>query len=1164
MIEFLLLGSMELRRQDGSSVLAVLAQPKRAALLAYLALAEPQGFHRRDTLLRYFWPESDEKHARGALNKALHFLRRSLGEELIPSRGSEEVGLAWDRVWCGCRAFQVAASKGAWAEALELYRGDLLEGFHLSGCPDFEHWLREGRGRLREMAAGAAWGLAHEQIQEGELTEAERTAQRALGLVCTDESEVRRFIESLAAAGDRAAAVRFFERFEGKLWEELELEPSVQTKALGLAIRRLAEVHEADPDLGPETATPGPPPWEEEPSREARSETQVFVGRRGELDSLFDWLRAASRGSGRVGFVTGEAGCGKTALAREFCRRAVDLDPEVVAATGRCNAYTGTGDPHYPFREILGLLSGDVEAEWTVGALRAEDASRLWNLFPSTVAACIEGGPDLVGTFILEADLIARCRRHPALGERAVKNLRRMLRERSKTSALEEKDLFEQFVRVLKSLARDRTLILVIDDLQWSDSGSVGLLFHLARKLAGVRILVLGLFRPAEVALGRGGERHPLEPALNEIKASFGDIEMELGASGGREFVNALIDSEPNALGEPFRDALLKQTGGHALYTVELLRSLQEQGLLNRDEADQWVEGPGLQWDILPAKVGAVIGERIGRLSRPLQELLATASVEGEDFTLEAVAQVRGRRFTEALGDVGEELEKRHRLVIAVGSRHVAGQRMSTYRFRHILFQRYLYDRLDEVERGFLHEQVGGALEQLHGKHADEFALRIGHHFREAGLWEKAADYFFKAGQQAERSLAHGDALTHYESALKDLLTLPRSEDRDRRELAHQLAVARARRSVLAPGITEACDRAFELAERLGTPQQLFWASHGLFYVGLYGGDWEKSERFAHRCLSVARDLSDPVLLVQGLACAGLDAMYRGVLDEAAGYLDELIRLYDPDRHWTPTFFGLDVGVFARSLLGMTRWEMGYAEQAVRLFNEAASLARQTEDPGTLHLVLFRDTLMRMCGGDIPTARAKCEEALAAMEEYGRTGTVGPMLPTYRGWCDVLLGRTHEGIADIERGLREWEAGGNRIGTARMWSRLARALTMVDRGEEGLIVIEAAMSDPLRNEPAGQADVQRNYGEVLLALPRPDAAGAEAAFRRAMEIARGQGAKSFELLAATSLARLLRSQGRLDEARESLNGVYGWFTEGHDWPYLMDARGLLEELGEEL
>jgi serine/threonine-protein kinase len=248
MIELRVLGALDLRGPGGQEILSVLSQPKRVALLAYLALATPRGFHRRDKLLALFWPELDESHARNSLSQALRFLRRSLGDEAILTRGGEEVGLDFDLITVDALDFRSAldaASEGAdearaqsrLEEALDLYRGHLMEGFFLSGCPEFESWLESERQMLREAAAGVAWALAHHRIATGSLTEAERMGQRALGLVATDENEVRRFIEALAGAGDRAAAVRFYEVFAQRLAVELELRPGRRTRELIERIR---------------------------------------------------------------------------------------------------------------------------------------------------------------------------------------------------------------------------------------------------------------------------------------------------------------------------------------------------------------------------------------------------------------------------------------------------------------------------------------------------------------------------------------------------------------------------------------------------------------------------------------------------------------------------------------------------------------------------------------------------------------------------------------------------------------------------------------------------------------------------------------------------------------------------------------------------------------
>jgi DNA-binding SARP family transcriptional activator len=236
-IDFRVLGNLELKRPEGEEILSVLSQPKRVALLAYLALATAQGFRRRDTIIGLFWSEMDQERARGALRKSLYFLRKSMGEEVLRGRGDEELALDWSEITCDAVEFESAVTTGNLERALELYRGDLLDGVFLSGCPEFEKWLDGERERLREMAAGAAWDLANRYLALGRITEGERMAQRALGLVPTDENEVQGFIRALSDAGDRAAAVRFYEKFARELEESLELRPGSETRALAEEIR---------------------------------------------------------------------------------------------------------------------------------------------------------------------------------------------------------------------------------------------------------------------------------------------------------------------------------------------------------------------------------------------------------------------------------------------------------------------------------------------------------------------------------------------------------------------------------------------------------------------------------------------------------------------------------------------------------------------------------------------------------------------------------------------------------------------------------------------------------------------------------------------------------------------------------------------------------------
>lgn len=235
-IRFETLGALELRAADGRRLLSILSQPKRVALLAYLAVGSSRGFKRRDTLLGVFWPEVEQERARHALRQAVYVLRQGLGADVVVSRGDEEIGLAGDEIWCDAAAFERAIEEARPEQALEWYGGDLLSGFFLSDAPEFERWLEGERQRLRRLASDAAWSLAEERQEADNLAGAAHWARQAAGLSPWDEGSLCRLIEVLDRTGDRAGALRAYERFARRLEEEYEAEPAPETRAL---IRRV-------------------------------------------------------------------------------------------------------------------------------------------------------------------------------------------------------------------------------------------------------------------------------------------------------------------------------------------------------------------------------------------------------------------------------------------------------------------------------------------------------------------------------------------------------------------------------------------------------------------------------------------------------------------------------------------------------------------------------------------------------------------------------------------------------------------------------------------------------------------------------------------------------------------------------------------------------------
>jgi serine/threonine protein kinase/predicted ATPase len=909
-----------------------------------------------------------------------------------------------------------------------------------------------------------------------------------------------------------------------------------------------------------------------EGAKELEEIRPVFVAREQELEKLSRFLEISLSKKGRVAFVTGEAGSGKTALIQEFAHRAQEEYSDLIVAAGKCNAHTGIGDPYLPFREALGMLSGEVEDRWAAGSLSKDQATRLWNLLHLTVQAIVETGPDLIDTFISGAELVSRAKAYSSQRTNWVGKLEKLVERKTllpPDAMLQQSNLFQQYSRVLLTAAREQPLLLVLDDLQWADAGSISLLFHLGQEVKGSKILLLGSYRPEDVAQGRGGERHPLEGVVNELQRDFGEFEVELSKAEGRSFLDAFLDTEPNKLGAKFRDTFFHQTRGHPLFTIEMLRSMQEQGMLIEDKKGCWVEGMELDWEALPAKIDAVIGERIGRLEVRLQELLTVASVEGGDFTSDVLAMVRKEEVREVIHLLSSELDKKHHLVSAKGIRRMDGQRLSIYTFQHILFQRYLYNSLDKVERSHLHEEVGTALESLYGEQSEEIAVQLTRHFQEAGLVAKAVEYLQKAGNKAVRLSANEEAISHYNKGLKVLKALPDSPERAHQELALLLglrAPLTATRGYASSELGRVVTQSEELCKQIGESPQLFHAVVGLQAFYLARGETKKAYKLAKQLVSLSQSSQDSIQVMMANWFLGLTLLYLGEFSSARASLDQVVNSYDPQQHgFLAYFISQDAGASCLSWLGWALWFLGYPDQAMKRCKEALVLAKKLDHPFTLAFThgiagsLFLNLLR-----EFQKVKEHNEVAfkLGKREGYGLFQAVEPL---FRGMERSLEVNIEEGINLMWQGLNAYRSLGTGMQLHHYLGLLAELCERGGKIKEGLEAVAEGLEDVNKSgEGYYEAELYRIKGELALkksgVQDKTKQDEAERCFRQAIDISRSQKAKSWELRAVMSLSRLLRKQDKKPEARQMLAEVYGWFTEGFDTPDLKEAKALLKEL----
>ncbi len=694
------------------------------------------------------WPDYSEEAARASLRQALHQIRTALGPDASVLEITPQT-VQWNPADANCDVDEflqlinlcknhLHASAEECPQCIDrykrianLYGDDLLSGFSLKDSVAFEEWLMVKREQIRQLALETLETLTRVYEMQGEYEQMEQTARRQVEIDPFRESAHRQVMRALTWNKHRSEAMHHFNSLTNLLKEELGVEAESTTIALSKKIQAGQLKGKEKPTV---IASSAHPYWYT--SRPGAHPRPAFIDRKKELARLSDYLQKACSLKGQVVFVTGESGYGKTELLNEFVRRSLAAQEDLVVVNGNAMAYTGIGDPYLPFWDVLSRLAGDFGDQVSAGAMEQEQARRLWRQIPFLCQVILDVAPELIGTFLSGADLLRHANDYLHIEAESdaawLPKLRQLVEskagQKNGVEAPPQTHLFAQYVRVLKTLARRQPLALILDDLQWADEGTAGLLFYLGKQLANSRILLIGAYRPSDVLVGYSRDLrrqdespvsrqiHPLEPVLNEFKRLWGEIEIALDQDEERGFIDELLDAEPNRLGSNFRETLFQQTRAYPLFAVELLHSLQEGGDLTRDSSGRWVEGSNLHWEVIPARVEAVIAERMRRLPGGLLEILKAASLEGEIFTAEVVAQVCHKDAFEVNQALWDELSQAHRLVQPYQMVDVENQTISQYRFRHILFQRYLYQNQEAAERLHLHKKVAEARQIIYGK----------------------------------------------------------------------------------------------------------------------------------------------------------------------------------------------------------------------------------------------------------------------------------------------------------------------------------------------------------------------------------------------------------------------------------------------------------------
>ena len=855
------------------------------------------------------------------------------------------------------------------------------------------------------------------------------------------------------------------------------------------------------------------------------------IGREAEVAQLHEWLAQARRGARQVGFVTGEAGIGKTTVVDAFVAQ-VAREPDLWLARGQCIESYGAGEAYLPVLEALGQLC------------RGPDGARLVAWLTQHAPTWLVQMPALLAADALEAA------QHRVLGA----TRERMLRE---------------LTEALDALTTERTLVLVLEDLHWSDAATLDLVGALARRRTPARLLLLATYRPVDVIV-RAHPLHTLKLDLTLHRQCAEQPMQLLSAADVAQYLALRFGAGmcPAALAQ----ALHRRTDGHPLFLVMVVDALVQQGLLKEGGGPPaGDEGLAAVEAMVPESLQQMIVQQLARLSAEQQLVLDAASVAGVVFSAAAVAAgVDGP--LEAVEELCAGLARQGRFleaddVEAWPDGTVAGR----YRFHHALGQAVVYARLTAPRAMRLHRQIGTCLEAAYGPQARAYATALADHFVRGRDDQRAAVYLRQAGENALRRWAYTEAIAHFTRGLEVLQRWPESTARVQHELDIQLLLAsalQATRGFGAPKVGRAYMRAQELCGQLGGTPQRFAVLRGLRRVYYARGEVAMMRAVAEEQLRLAEQIAEPSLLAEARTAVVLAAAYHGDLATARAYLEQGMALYGSSQ---PEAWGLtvgeDPGITWWTHMAIVLWELGSPAQALQQAEQVHRLAERLEHPFSVAYSLARLAFLHLLRGEWRAAqeRAQAVSALATAQGF-RLFQAYAMVLTGRALA--AQGETAPGLAQMRQGLADIQVSGQLAGMVGILSLLAEAYALDGQPEAGLKVLAAALDlVHTRELRMREPEVHRLRGALLLAQHSPGqtptparVAEAEACFEQALELARQREARAWELRAATSLARLWQQQGRREAARALLAPVYGRFTEGFDTADLKDAKALLDEL----
>jgi DNA-binding SARP family transcriptional activator len=694
-------------------------------------------------------------------------------------------------------------------------------------------------------------------------------------------------------------------------------------------------------------------------------------------------------------------------------------------------------------------------------------------------------------------------------------------RPRPITQFGERQRFFEALARAM--LAAPQPLLLLIDDLQWCDQETLQWLHFLLRFRVKKRLLITSTVRVEDVLPAR-----PVTDWLMQLRSEGRVSEITLGPLDASETAQLAARVVNDRIDDQLAVRLYRETEGNPLFVVE-------------------VANAGLS-AYLPPRIHAVIAHRLAQLSPAAHELAGLAATMGRVFTAEVMgkaADIDERGLTATL----EELWQRH--VIRAASQ-------SAFDFSHDKIRDVAYSELSPIRQRHWHLRIAQALAEVHAADLDPVSAQLAVHYEQAGEALRAIPFYQRAAELAQDVYAHAEAV----GILKHCLELLAAEPDLRRREERQLDLLRLLSLALvatfgygAPEVLDALSRAHLLNQRLGKPPDpLILRAQAIAHA--YSRNFQESLGSARQLLELAKDKHDPILTVEGHYALGVSLFWIGSFARSREHLEQALASYD-SLHAQAHIqrYSQDPDVVCRCRLAFDLWCLGYPEQARAVQGEGLARAQALAHPFSLAYALTWDAMLHCAMGAAGRALESVEKVIALSEEYD-FGLWSSWALVLSGWAVGQEGQSERAIAELQRGDELMRARGALFLRPFVSALIAEQLARMGKVEHGLELLDDALTTVPDDQYWSAAELHRLHGALLL-TKGVDARQVEAAYCRAIDVARAQRARLFEFRAATGLAQLWHDQGRPVESRTALTEVYEWFSEGFDMPEWKSARELL-------